>query len=256
MQNILIAARFAPDAALAQAIASGERGAFEVVVRRYEGLLLRTARAILHDDFDAEDVVQNAYLLAYRHIGSYRGTARLSTWLVRIVINEARACLRRRRRTRDVVSFDDESAGTSLEAAVQLANGTSDSPERAAMRSDLRSLLQARIAELPAAQRGVFTLRAVDDCSVAEIAVALGVPGATVRTRFFRARNRLGAALAPYLARPTLAPEPPTARAHSPDRVPARGRETVRAAPVVKPRPARVPPSQTFVAACAVCEEP
>src|SRR5258708_7988565 len=77
------------DPELAQRIASGDRDAFELLMRRHNQILYRTARSILKDDAEAEDAAQEAWLLAYRAIGNFRGDAKLSTWLVRIVVNEA-----------------------------------------------------------------------------------------------------------------------------------------------------------------------
>src|SRR5690349_2471701 len=86
------------DAELARLVAGGEPAAFEAVMRRYNRALFRTARAILRDDAEAEDALQEAYLQAYRTIGSYRGEARLSTWLARVVANEALMRLRKQAR--------------------------------------------------------------------------------------------------------------------------------------------------------------
>ena len=85
-----------PDSELARRAADGETPAFEAIMRRHNQLLFRTARSILKSDVESEDVVQEAYLLAWRAIGSFRADAKLSTWLVRIVINQAFARLRRR----------------------------------------------------------------------------------------------------------------------------------------------------------------
>src|SRR5688572_590148 len=84
------------DLAVAGAIAAGDHEAFRTLMQRHNRLLYRTARSIVKDDFDAEDAVQSAYLLAYRNISSFEGGSALSTWLVRIVINEALACWRKR----------------------------------------------------------------------------------------------------------------------------------------------------------------
>src|SRR5258708_27965255 len=86
------------DAELAARAAQGEQVAFERIMRRHNRTLFRTARAILRDDAEAEDALQEAYLQAYRSLGSFRGEARLSTWLARIVANEALALLRKRQR--------------------------------------------------------------------------------------------------------------------------------------------------------------
>jgi RNA polymerase sigma-70 factor (ECF subfamily) len=142
--------------------------------------------------------VQNAYLLAYRDIGKFRGDAGLSTWLVRIVINEALNCLRKRTRSAHVLNLADDE----LDAAVEEAHGAMGSrtelPEESLARSDLRGLIEQKIDELPLPRRTVFILRALEEMSVSETAAALGIPEATVRTRFFRARLQLSEALGPH----------------------------------------------------------
>ena len=183
------------DAELVRAIMAHDREAFTALMRRFNQLLYRTARSIVRDDFDAEDVVQNAYLLAYRDISKFRGEAKLSTWLVRIVINEALACLRRRTRSANILSLEDDACDGAVDAAYDATRTRPERPEEAAMRSDLRRLLEAKIDELPLPRRSVFILRALEELSVAETAVALGIPEATVRTRFFRAREQLSATL-------------------------------------------------------------
>src|SRR5688572_7020768 len=185
------------DAELVRAIRAHDQEAFTTLMRRFNRLLYRTARSIVRDDFDAEDVVQNAYLLAYRDIGKFRGEAKLSTWLVRIVINEALACLRRRTRSADILSLQDEACDGAVDAAYESTRARPERPEEAAIRSDLRRLLEAKIDELPLPRRSVFILRALEELSVAETAIALGIPEATVRTRFFRAREQLSLALSP-----------------------------------------------------------
>jgi RNA polymerase sigma-70 factor (ECF subfamily) len=97
-----------PDLILAERVASGDRQAFRILMRRFDGLLYRTARSIVTDDADAEDVLQNAFLLAYRKISGFRGNAKLSTWLVRIVVNEALACARKRGQSLQLVTMDTE----------------------------------------------------------------------------------------------------------------------------------------------------
>ena len=195
-------AKVAPqsDAELVRAVVARDQEAFTVLMRRFNRLLYRTARSIVRDEFDAEDVVQNAYLLAYRDIAKFRGEAKLSTWLVRIVINEALACLRRRTRSAHILSLEDEACDGALDAAYESTRARPERPEEAAIRSDLRRLLEAKIDELPLPRRSVFILRALEELSVAETAAALGIPEATVRTRFFRAREQLSLALAPEAA--------------------------------------------------------
>jgi RNA polymerase sigma-70 factor (ECF subfamily) len=183
------------DPELAQRIASGDRDAFELLMRRHNQILYRTARSILKDDAEAEDAAQEAWLLAYRAIGNFRGDAKLSTWLVRIVVNEAISRRRKRSRGAEVIQLNGETQ-EDREAVEENVNQTlPEQPEHAARRAQTRRLLEAKIDELPDAFRTVFVLRALEELSVGESAVALGIPEATVRSRFFRARALLREAL-------------------------------------------------------------
>ncbi len=184
------------DADLARSIGERDGRAFEVVMRRHNRMLFRIARSILVDEAEAEDAVQEAYLAAYRNIGAFRGGARLSTWLARIVINEAYGRLRKRKRGGVVVPFDSSNRNEALTEEIAMADVTTEAPETAAMRSELRRLLERRIDELPAQFRIVFILRDVEEMSVEEAAECLDIPAATVRTRAFRARALLRESLA------------------------------------------------------------
>ena len=184
-----------PESEMIRRIASGDREAFVRMMRRYNQKLYRTARSILKDDAEAEDSVQEAYLTAYRSLDGFRGDAALSTWLVRIVVNESLGRLRKRKRDAEVIRLghgDDER--DVLETTMDEA--TFDQPERAALRAETRRLLEAKIDLLPEAFRTVFMLRAVEEMSVEETAAALGIPEPTVRSRFFRARGLLRESLA------------------------------------------------------------
>ena len=185
----------ADDQALVARVLGGDEAAFEQIMRRHNTALFRAARAILRDDADAEDVLQEAYLAAYRHLGEFRGDARLSTWLTRIVINQALGRLRSRRRDEVVVELrgdapDDAAHGEAMD------EGRVESPETGAMREQLRRLLERRIDGLPVAFRTAFILREVEEMTIEEAAECLGIPAATVRTRAFRARALLRASLA------------------------------------------------------------
>ena len=175
------------DAQLAARAGAGDARAFETIMRRNNQLLFRTARSILRNDEEAEDAVQEAYLHAYRALGSFRGEAKLSTWLVRIVANEALGRLRRR--GADVIPLDTVTDTAAPNTETIMDENHNDRPERAAERAEVRKLVEARIDLLPDAFRPVFMLRAVQEFTVEETAAALGIPEATVRTRFFRARS-------------------------------------------------------------------
>jgi len=184
----------ASDLDLAQRTVAGDATAFEAIMRRYNRPLFRTARAILRDDAEAEDALQEAYLQAYRTLGSFRGEARLSTWLARVVANEALARLRKQVRRAAIVPLDASAALESIDDRTD--GGMHNSPETSARRAEMRKLLEARIDALPGAYRAVFMLRAVEEYSVEETAAILDIPEATVRSRFFRARSLLREGLA------------------------------------------------------------
>jgi RNA polymerase sigma-70 factor (ECF subfamily) len=182
----------ASDAELARHAAGGDQAAFEAIMRRCNRAMFRTARAILRDDAEAEDALQEAYLQAYRTMGSYRGEARLSTWLARVVANEALMRLRKHARRSAIVPLHP---GT--DEINQIAEASMDrQPESSARRAEMRKLLEQRIDALPGAYRAVFMLRAVEEYSVEETAKILDIPEATVRSRFFRARSLLREGLA------------------------------------------------------------
>jgi RNA polymerase sigma-70 factor (ECF subfamily) len=164
---------------------AGNARALATLMRLHHRTLYRTARAILRDDAEAEDAVQDAFLQAFRALATFRGDSKLSTWLVRIAANEALMRLRRNARAASRTDVEPDEL-VSREAG----------PERTAQGSELRHLLEARIGALPEGYRAVFMLRAIEELSVEETAAALGIPEATVRTRYFRARNLLRKAMA------------------------------------------------------------
>lgn len=183
------------DTEIARRIAAGDRDELCRLMRRCNQTLYRTARSILRDDAEAEDAVQEGYLLAFHAMGRFRGDAKLSTWLVRIVVNEAIGRLRKRSRRAEVIQLSGDTNPPDHAAEVTMDQATPEQPDHAAMRAQTRRLLEARIDELPDAFRTVFVLRAVEEMTVPETAAALDIPEATVRSRFFRARGLLREAL-------------------------------------------------------------
>lgn len=179
------------DDALAARAATGDERAFEQIMRANNRLLYRTARSILRNDEEAEDVLQEAYVKAYFKLASFKGQSKLSTWLVRIVINEA---LERKRKLShglplvangEPINTENIGEDMGLEAAPPLG------PEATAMRAQLGKLIQKHVERLPLVFRTVFVLRAMEELSVEETASCLQIPEATVRTRFMRARRLL-----------------------------------------------------------------
>ncbi len=181
------------EVAVARRVANGDRAAFELLMRRYNRRLYRLARASLRDDCEAKDALQDAYLNAYRAIGSFRGDATLSTWLSRLVLNECGIRQRRSARRRDIIPFISSDASMAeTENVADIAEG----PDHAVARTQMRSILEAKLGELPEGLRVVFVLRSVEELSVAETAEALGIAQETVRVRHFRAKGMLREALA------------------------------------------------------------
>ncbi len=184
-----------PDAEIVRRIALGDPEAFELLMRRYNQTLYRTARSILRDDAEAEDAVQEAYILAYRAIGAFRGEAKLSTWLIRIVVNEAIARSRKRSRRAQIIELSGAQEPDADLSEENMDEAAPEQPEHAAVRAQTRRLIEARIDALPEVFRTVFVLRALEELTVEE-AASLDIPAATVRTRYFRAKGLLREALA------------------------------------------------------------
>jgi RNA polymerase sigma-70 factor, ECF subfamily len=166
------------DVVIARVLA-GDQGAFEVLMRRYNRCVFRAVRAVLRDDAEAEDVVQDAWVRAYTHLRQFTGRASFATWLTRIAIHEALA--RRRYRVRHIAL--DEHAST-LPAPTR-------PPEQELGARQVASALEAAIDALPAHYRIAFVLRDLEGLSTVETAACLDVPEATVKTRLHRARALL-----------------------------------------------------------------
>ncbi|HLK09985.1 MAG TPA: RNA polymerase sigma factor [Candidatus Binatia bacterium] len=179
-------ARELSDEEIVGRVRAGETALFEVVMRRYNRRLYRTARAIVGPD-EAEDVMQEAYVRAYAHLDQFAGHARFATWLTRIAVHEALSRARRAGR------FADAQDGAIEEA---MAPCTSSSPESRAASRELAGILEAAIEALPVPYRAVFVMRAIEDMSTSETAACLAIPEETVKTRLHRARRLLREALA------------------------------------------------------------
>jgi RNA polymerase sigma-70 factor (ECF subfamily) len=173
-----------PDDVLIRQVLGGNTAAFELLMRRYNERVYRAARAIVRDDEEAEDVMQQAYVNAFTHLGQFHGTARFSTWLTRIAINEALARVRRQGRY-DV--FDD----TRSNVEPFMMHRPAEDPERQAFAGELRGLLEWAIDRLPDGTREVFVLREVEGLSTSEVADCLAVSEDVVKTRLSRGRAAL-----------------------------------------------------------------
>lgn len=184
----------ASDGDLLTQLAQGDQAAFEALMRRHNQRLFRVARAILRDDSEAEDALQDAYLDAYRHAASFRGEAQVSTWLSRIVVNRALMRVRSRKADPVLVPFAADAIDDAHDREAPMID-PAEPPYEHLLRAEIRRALERRIDELPVTFRAVFVMRDVEDMTSQEVADILSLPVATVRTRLFRARALLRAAL-------------------------------------------------------------
>jgi RNA polymerase sigma-70 factor (ECF subfamily) len=184
------------DLELAADIARRDAGAVRLVMRRNDQRLFRAAWRILRNREDAEDAVQNAYLKAFAAIKGFAGRSSLSTWLTRIVTNDALASARGAKRRRSLI---EEGQVPILDhyREMLMRGSMSASPERAVACGQIRQMLDDAINQLPVPFRTVFVMRQIEELNVNEVAQTLGIPPATVKTRHLRARRRLQRMLGP-----------------------------------------------------------
>jgi RNA polymerase sigma-70 factor (ECF subfamily) len=175
------------DEAVVTRVLAGEHDLFEIIMRRYNQRLYRVTHSIVRNEAEAEDVIQDAYVRAYTHLGQYKGEAKFSTWLTRIAVNEGLRRLRHRGR------FDHMQR---MAATMSIA---SEGPDVHASARELRRITELAIERLPPAYRSVVMLRDVEGLSTVEAAECLGIPAATVKTRLHRShallREMLGSTL-------------------------------------------------------------
>ena len=186
------------DTELARLCAARDATAIRYVITSNNQRLFRTAWSILKHRAEAEEAVQAAYLSAFAKMGTFEGRSSLSTWLTRIVVNEALG--RRRSEKRRRRNLEEEGIAV-LDAYREtfMRGSETESPDAAIAREQIRKLLEQAVGQLPDTFRTVFVLREIEGLSSEETAEALGVPPATVKTRLFRARRRLQEMLAPEM---------------------------------------------------------
>jgi RNA polymerase sigma-70 factor (ECF subfamily) len=170
------------DEEIVRRILDGDAALFELLMRRHNQRVYRTVRAVLRSDDDVEDVMQQAYLQAYTHLGQFAGNARFSTWLTRIAVNEALG--RRRQRGSRFAEGEDE-------VMMSLVDTTTPDPEKQAATAELRQVMETEVAALPDSFRVTFVMRDVEGLSTAETAECLGISEDLVKTRLHRARTML-----------------------------------------------------------------
>jgi RNA polymerase sigma-70 factor (ECF subfamily) len=170
---------FPPDEEIVQKVLGGEVALFEVLMRRHNQRVYRTVRAILKDECEVEDAMQQSYVSAYCNLRQFAGSAKFSTWLTRIAINEALARARRAERFASSESLPESTNGQSMD----------ENPEENTSRHELASILERAIDALPELYRSAVVFREIEGLSTAEAAEVLGVTEEVVKTRLHRARQ-------------------------------------------------------------------
>jgi RNA polymerase sigma-70 factor, ECF subfamily len=186
------------EAELIARILAGETELFHELIRPYERMVYMTVFSVVKNEAEAEDGAQEAMISAYRHLASFRGDAKFSTWLVTIAINEGRKRLRKAKSAAEE-SIDEPTEGQEGEFTPALLTDWREIPSEALERKELREALRTAVAELPDIYRQIFTLRDLEELNVEETARALGIQPGAVKVRLHRARMMLQKRLVPFL---------------------------------------------------------
>jgi len=173
---------FIPDLEVVKRVLGGETELFEILMRRHNQRLYRAARAILGDDAEAEQVMQDAHFQAYTHLAQFAEKAKYSTWLTKIAVHEALSRLRRRGRFVDLDSLAESGRGKSMLISAERT------PEQKALDGELKNLLEAAVERLPEHYRSVLILRDVEGLDTSETSDCLGISEEAVKIRLHRAR--------------------------------------------------------------------
>jgi len=179
----------ASDLGLVRRVQRGERGAYDLLVLKYQHKVVKLVMRYLRDPADAEDVAQEAFIKAYRALPQFRGDSAFYTWLYRIAINTAKNALAARER--NPVTYDLDMQGNDESADMVARLKDPETPEGLALTEEIRSTVNAAIGELPQDLRTAIVLRELEGMSYEEIAAAMDCPVGTVRSRIFRAREAI-----------------------------------------------------------------
>jgi len=174
----------------------GERGAFDLLVLRYQHKVVKLVARLLRDPTEAEDVAQEAFVKAYRALASFRGDSAFYTWLYRIAVNTARNAMASRQRR--PLDYEADLSETE-QSAVASRMSHSDTPEATVLSDEIHATVNRAVADLPEDLRTAIILREIEGLSYEEIAAAMDCPVGTVRSRIFRAREAIDRNLKPLL---------------------------------------------------------
>ncbi|MBQ0831571.1 RNA polymerase sigma factor [Marinobacter sp.] len=181
------------EAELVEHAKKGNEAAIREVIRRLNPRLFRVARGIVDSDAEAEEIVQDTYLIVFSRIAEFRGESKLATWVTKIALNAARMSLRKHHFTEEYDSVaESHYQGASVLEFPGVKNRT---PESEQGRAQFREWVEAAVSKLPSQLRVVFVLREAEGMSMGDIAADLGVSVMTVKTRLFRARRHIRSTL-------------------------------------------------------------
>lgn len=173
------------DEQIVQKVLEGNVDLFEVIIQRYNQQIFRIARSYLSDEEDVKDVMQTAYLKAFKNLKQFRGEAKFSTWLIRIVINEALKVVNQKKRTSDLHSVTREADRN------QISGPEESTPESKTMQNDMNRFLEKAIERLPPKYRSVLIMREIEQMNTKETAECLNISRVNVKVRLYRAKSML-----------------------------------------------------------------
>ena len=188
------------DNEIIERVLGGDTNSYQLIVQRHNQRLRRVAWAIVQDEQEAADVVQETHVRAYEHLSQFAGRSLLSTWLTRIAVHEAWRRVKRRNKQSDI---------DAIAASLWRASGVTHSPEDDLLKSEARTVLEREIDALPKPLRSVFLMRSLKEMNAAEIAKSLEITEQAVKMRFLRAQHILRRALYDGVR---TAKEPPISR--------------------------------------------
>lgn len=188
IQKQVAAERFSDEDVIVRVI-NGEKSAYELIMRKYNQRLFRIVRSYITDEDDIEDVIQESYIKAYDQLARFEKRSSFSTWLIRIVINEALARVKRQKRFTSIAQGLPEQPGKSREVPAELR--TKETPIGTLMNTELKEILEHAVDKLPDKYRAVFLMREVEGMSTIETSKSLSITETNVKVRLNRAKEML-----------------------------------------------------------------
>ncbi len=186
------------DLELVERVQAGDKSAFDLLVKKYQGKIAKLVSRFVHDPLEVEDVTQEAFIKAYRGLANFRGDSAFYTWMYRIAINTAKNYLVSIGRKTPDIGVDSQEAEQFEGASLLKENAT---PESMVLAEEIKLRVFDTIEKLPLELKTAITLRELEGLSYEDIAEAMDCPIGTVRSRIFRAREAIDTSLKPLLSK-------------------------------------------------------